>query len=54
MFCTQDTPVAQMLVAKGPQATSKLADVLVKYVITLLRTGLLGAACLIRMHTEQE
>ena len=54
MFCTpQGTPVSQMLEAREPGATSKLADV-VKYVITLLRTGLLEAACLIRMHTEEK
>jgi hypothetical protein len=45
VFCTpQCTPVPQMLVAKGPGAMSILAVVINKFVIILLRTGLLGAA----------
>ena len=39
-----------MLVAKGPGAKSMLADI-VKYLITLLRTGVTG---LVKTHTEQK
>jgi hypothetical protein len=52
VFCTQGTLVAQMLAAKGPGAMLVLLVNIVKHVITLLHTRLLGIGCSVIMHKQ--